>query len=96
MQNAHSHLQGYGIHVPGGLHKAPLVETMDPLPEPYRSNVFYYNYQSTLRAASADKPWTWAEIRPDAIVSITITTHFFFLFFLHHPSHPPNPREALE
>ncbi|KAK0647305.1 Short chain dehydrogenase sirS [Lasiodiplodia hormozganensis] len=65
--------RGYGIHVPGGLHKAPLVETMDPLPEPYRSNVFYYNYQSTLRTASADKPWTWAEIRPDAIIGFSPT-----------------------
>ncbi|KAL0261344.1 hypothetical protein SLS55_002774 [Diplodia seriata] len=66
--------RGYGIHVPGGLFPAPLVETMDPLlPEPHRSNIFYHAYQRTLRAASAGKAWTWAEIRPDAIIGFTPT-----------------------
>ena len=32
-----TNLEGYGIYLPGGHFKAPLVETMDPLPEPYRS-----------------------------------------------------------
>ncbi|KAL1615234.1 hypothetical protein SLS54_009165 [Diplodia seriata] len=62
--------RGYGIHVPGGLFPAPLVETMDArLPEPHRSTIFYHAYQRILRAASAGKAWTWAEIRPDAIRS---------------------------
>ncbi|KAL1645015.1 hypothetical protein SLS58_004086 [Diplodia intermedia] len=66
--------RGYGIHVPGGLFPAPLVETMDPLlPEPHRSNIFYHAYQRILRAASAGKAWTWAEIRPDAIIGFTPT-----------------------
>ncbi|KKY20354.1 putative sirq protein [Diplodia seriata] len=66
--------RGYGIHVPGGLFPAPLVETMDPLlPEPHRSNIFYHAYQRILRAASAGKAWTWAEIRPDAIKKIGFT-----------------------
>lgn len=60
--------RGYGIYLPGGLHKAPLVESMDPLPEPHRSQIFYFALQDLLRKASAGKRWTWAEVRPDAIV----------------------------
>ncbi|EJD42574.1 hypothetical protein AURDEDRAFT_115013 [Auricularia subglabra TFB-10046 SS5] len=63
--------RGYGIYVPGGLHKAPLVESMDPLPEPYRSQVFYFAFQELLRKASSGKSWTWAELRPDAIIGFT-------------------------
>lgn len=42
---------------------------MDPLPEPHRSQIFYFALQDLLRKASAGKRWTWAEVRPDAIVS---------------------------
>ncbi|TFK47055.1 hypothetical protein OE88DRAFT_1739080 [Heliocybe sulcata] len=61
-------LQGYGIYHKGGLLKAPLVETMDPLPEPYRSGTWYYTFQQILKTKSEGKSWTWCQVRPDAIV----------------------------
>lgn len=44
---------------------------MDAHPPPSPSSdppIFYHAYQRLLRAASATRPWTWAELRPDAIV----------------------------
>ncbi|KZV91745.1 hypothetical protein EXIGLDRAFT_675760 [Exidia glandulosa HHB12029] len=59
---------GYGIYLPGGHFKAPLVETMDPMPEPYRSEGWYYAFKEILREGSKDRAWTWCEVRPDIIV----------------------------
>lgn len=62
--------QGYGIHVPGGIFKAPFKESMGRLPEPHASNVFCFAQQDALEEISKGREWTWCEVRPDAIVSI--------------------------
>lgn len=46
----------------------PLSETLPRIPEPYAGNVFYYEQYDIMTRASAGKPWTFCEIRPDAIV----------------------------
>jgi len=63
--------RAYGIYLPGGLHKPPLVESMDPLPEPMRSEVFYYALREVLEEGSKGKNWTWCDIRPDAIIGFS-------------------------
>merc|ERR1712014_172913 len=46
----------------------PLSESLPRIPEPYRENIFYYEQYDILKRASENKPWTFCEIRPDAIV----------------------------
>ncbi|GAB7344752.1 hypothetical protein MBLNU457_3222t1 [Dothideomycetes sp. NU457] len=46
----------------------PLKETMPRIPEPHAQNVFYYSQYDIMTNASAGKPWSFCEIRPDAIV----------------------------
>lgn len=46
----------------------PLREDMPRIPDPYAQNIFYYGQYDIMTRASAGKPWTFCEIRPDAIV----------------------------
>jgi len=61
--------KAYGVefrdHVP---YNPPLREDMPRIPDPYAQNVFYYPQVDIMKRASANKPWTFCEIRPDAIV----------------------------
>lgn len=64
--------QGYGIYLPDGIFKAPLVEEMaDNLPESYLKTVAYPHYRSMLAAESSNHTWTWCEVVPDAIIGFT-------------------------
>ncbi|KAJ7499912.1 hypothetical protein FB451DRAFT_1074226 [Mycena latifolia] len=61
---------GYGIYKPGGgPFKAPYKESMGRLPAPDTN--FYYEFEDILAERSKGKPWTWCEVRPDAIVGFT-------------------------
>lgn len=44
---------------------------MGRLPEPEASKLFYYAMQDYLHQASEGRPWTWCEVRPDAIIGFT-------------------------
>ena len=46
----------------------PLRETLPPIPEPYLSQLFYYNQIDCLKRISKGKSWNWCEIRPDNII----------------------------
>lgn len=48
--------------------RPPLREDMPRIPEPWRSNIFYYTQYDLLQEASKGKKWTSSEIRPDGIV----------------------------
>jgi hypothetical protein len=64
--------KGYGIYQPDGIFTAPLVEEMaDKLPENYCRTVAYPYYRSMLAVESANQPWTWCELVPDAIIGFT-------------------------
>lgn len=74
--------KGYGIHIPGGVHKPPFVETMK-LPKSEEVKLFHFAQREVCAAASAGKSWTWCEIRPDAIIgfvpngsTFNITAHW--------------------
>ncbi len=53
-----------------GLPKVPCKESDPRIPEPYADEVFYYAQYDLLKKLSHGKNWTFAEIRPDAIVSL--------------------------
>ncbi|KAK7001656.1 Sirq protein [Favolaschia claudopus] len=61
---------GYGIYKPGGgPFKPPYKESMGRLPPPDTN--FYYAFEDFLAERSKGKTWTWAEVRPDAIVGFS-------------------------
>lgn len=60
----------YGFEHAKLLHpKAPFKETDCRIPEPFAKHVFYYNQHDALAEFAKRKRWTFADIRPDAIVS---------------------------
>ncbi|KAL6711301.1 hypothetical protein ACN47E_005832 [Coniothyrium glycines] len=46
----------------------PLRESLPPIPEPYLSQLFYYNQIDCLERISKGKNWSWCEVRPDNII----------------------------
>ncbi|KAK4496025.1 hypothetical protein PRZ48_013294 [Zasmidium cellare] len=59
--------------------KLPLSEGLPRIPEPYRSQNFYYNQTDWLEAQSKDKPWTFCEIRPDVVVGFVPNNNVYCL-----------------
>ena len=58
--------------MPGGSFTPPLTEDMvNNLPPSYAKTVVYPAYRELLNAASKGKKWTWCEVCPDAIVSLS-------------------------
>lgn len=41
---------------------------MGELPEPYRSELFYFALRDELNRLQKGKPWKWAEVRCDIVV----------------------------
>ncbi|KAF2137357.1 uncharacterized protein K452DRAFT_278583 [Aplosporella prunicola CBS 121167] len=91
--------KGYGIHLPSRPYKAPFVETMNTLPEPARSELFYYVIRDELTQRQKGKAWKWAEVRCDMIVGFVphsspynlVGTYGNFLSlyrFMHEKGHP--------
>ncbi|KAE8380460.1 hypothetical protein BDV26DRAFT_302894 [Aspergillus bertholletiae] len=61
--------KGYGLEFPKETKvQPPLHEQIPRIPEPWRSNVFYYDQYDLLMELSEDSSWTFSEIRPDGIV----------------------------
>ncbi|KAK3115278.1 hypothetical protein LTR53_005549 [Teratosphaeriaceae sp. CCFEE 6253] len=61
--------KAYGVEFADKVpYSPPLSESLPRIPEPYASNIFYYDQYDIMKRASAGKPWTFCEIRPDAIV----------------------------
>ncbi|KAI1264816.1 hypothetical protein F5Y18DRAFT_417396 [Xylariaceae sp. FL1019] len=46
----------------------PLSEKLPRIPEPWRSQMFYYSQVDALAAMGQGKKWTWCEIIPDVVV----------------------------
>lgn len=64
--------QIYGVHMLDQFPFAdilPIKEDAPPLPEPWVSDLFYYDQIDCLKTLSRGKQWTWCEVRPDNIVS---------------------------
>jgi len=69
--------QAYGIEFHNSVpFDPPLREDHPRIPEPYASNIFYYAQHDILARASAGKPWSFCEIRPDVIVGFVPRGNF--------------------
>ncbi|KAK4540893.1 hypothetical protein LTR36_008835 [Oleoguttula mirabilis] len=61
--------KAYGVEFADKVdYNPPLSESLPRIPDPYAQNIFYYEQYDIMKRASAGKPWTFCEIRPDAIV----------------------------
>jgi len=59
--------------------KLPLSEDLPRIPEPWRSQNFYYNQTDWLDSQSNGKPWTWCEVRPDVVVGFVPNNNVYCL-----------------
>jgi hypothetical protein len=57
----------------------PLTETMDRLPEPHASAMFYYASIDEMKRLSLNKSWTWSEIIPDNIIGFVPNNNVYCL-----------------
>ncbi|KAF2639180.1 hypothetical protein P280DRAFT_470574 [Massarina eburnea CBS 473.64] len=57
----------------------PLRETLPPIPEPYLSQLFYYNQIDCLKRISKGKNWNWCEVRPDNIIGFVPNNNAYCL-----------------
>ncbi|KAL8967554.1 MAG: hypothetical protein Q9183_002864 [Haloplaca sp. 2 TL-2023] len=60
--------KAYGIHLGGTVFPPPYDESMSPSHEKIRKTVHYQMMHEVLQKASADKQWTYCDIRPDVVV----------------------------
>ncbi|KAF7586306.1 hypothetical protein BBP40_009088 [Aspergillus hancockii] len=68
--------KGYGLEFPDKVNiQPPLYENMPRIPEPWRSNIFYYDQYDLLMELSKGSKWTFSEIRPDGIVGFVPGTN---------------------
>ena len=75
-------IQAYGVEFvsTGAIpYNPPLQESTPRIPSPYASNIFYYAQYDALSALSASKPWSFCEIRPDAIIGFAPNNNFMNL-----------------
>ncbi|KAK6439955.1 hypothetical protein LTR95_003818 [Oleoguttula sp. CCFEE 5521] len=59
--------------------KLPLSEDLPRIPEPYRSQNFYYNQVDWLESQAKSKSWTWCELRPDVVIGFVPNNNFYCL-----------------
>ncbi|GKT65446.1 sirQ protein [Colletotrichum tofieldiae] len=68
--------KGYGVTYPKEVKiRPPLKEDLPRIPAPWADGIFYYNQYDALKKLSQGKPWTFSEIRPDAIVGFAPTAN---------------------
>jgi hypothetical protein len=74
--------KAYGVHLiekfPFG-NDLPLKESLPRIPEPYASQMFYYNQIDMLSEMSRGKKWTWCEVIPDMIVGFVPNNNVYCL-----------------
>ncbi|CEL09747.1 hypothetical protein ASPCAL12877 [Aspergillus calidoustus] len=75
-------VKAYGVHL---LDKfpfsanLPLSESLPPIPEPHKSNLFYYPQITLLQSLSSNKPWTYCEVMPDIVVGFVPNNNAYCL-----------------
>ena len=75
--------KAYGVHllqenVP--FHNdVPLSESLPRIPEPYASQMFYYDQTDMLSQMSKGKAWTWCEVIPDNIIGFVPNNNIYCL-----------------
>lgn len=75
-------MQAYGVHLIDEFpwkDNLPLRESLPRIPEPFASQMFYYNQLDLLRSLSAGKPWTFCDVIPDVIVGFVPNDNVYCL-----------------
>ncbi|KAL2794845.1 hypothetical protein BJX66DRAFT_351009 [Aspergillus keveii] len=75
-------VKAYGVHLLDKFPLAsnlPLSESLPPIPEPHKSNLFYYPQITLLQSLSQNKPWTYAEVMPDIVVGFVPNNNAYCL-----------------
>jgi hypothetical protein len=74
--------KAYGVHLMDHFpfpENLPLKESLPRIPEPYASQMFYYNQTDMLSLMSQGKSWTWCEVIPDVIVGFVPNNNIYCL-----------------
>ena len=74
--------KAYGVHLIDDFpfsKDLPLKESLPRIPEPYASQMFYYNQCDELAALSKGKAWTWCDVIPDMIVGFVPNNNIYCL-----------------
>lgn len=74
--------KAYGVHLIDEFpfsKDLPLRENLPRIPEPYASQMFYYNQIDMLSSMSKGTSWTWCEVIPDMIVGFVPNNNIYCL-----------------
>lgn len=74
--------KAYGVHLLKDFPFAkdlPLKESLPRIPEPYASQMFYYNQCDELAELSKGKSWTWCDVIPDNIIGFVPNNNIYCL-----------------
>ncbi|KAM0255701.1 hypothetical protein ACHAPA_012384 [Fusarium lateritium] len=74
--------KAYGVHLFDEFpfkEDLPLKESLPRIPEPYASQIFYYNLYDELAKLSKGKAWTWCSVIPDVIVGFVPNNNIYCL-----------------
>lgn len=74
--------KAYGVHLLDNFPFAkdlPLKESLPRIPEPYASQMFYYNQCDELAEMSKGKAWTWCDVIPDNIIGFVPNNNIYCL-----------------
>jgi hypothetical protein len=74
--------KAYGVHLIDEFpfkNQLPLAESLPRIPEPYASEMFYYNQTDFLASLSKDKKWDWCEVIPDVIIGFVPNNNIYCL-----------------
>lgn len=75
-------MKAYGVHLLQNFpwsENLPLQESHLRIPEPYASQMFYYNQLDLLKSLSQGKNWTFCDIIPDVIVGFVPNNNVYCL-----------------
>lgn len=74
--------KAYGVHLLKDFpfkNDLPLKESLPRIPEPYASQMFYYNQCDELAELSKNKAWTWCDVIPDNIIGFVPNNNIYCL-----------------
>jgi hypothetical protein len=74
--------KAYGVHLLDKFpftNRTPLSESLPRIPEPYASEMFYYNQTDFLAKLSEGKSWTWCEVIPDVVIGFVPNNNIYCL-----------------
>ncbi|KAF2669344.1 hypothetical protein BT63DRAFT_401500 [Microthyrium microscopicum] len=74
--------KAYGVHLIEKFpfpEQLPMAESLPRIPEPYASEMFYYDQLDYLTKASKGKSWSWCEVIPDVIIGFVPNNNIYCL-----------------